>query len=260
MKRLRWVAFGLIAFLVLGSFSISLPRTFELMGPNGAPHTTAYIAYLYEGGRPNPVHPVTYQDKPLALARADSSGRVGIPVAFHAHVPFPIKTHPSFRMDLVYVPSAHNAIGQLNEGSPSRPGVFEIASRQRAVIHDLGDRPELWQGSLMNLASLIHRLTYRRQGERPLRDTDADTAALTRELIAHFRQEYESFVSRYGDVVRPMPALPVADPWTTAEERRRQIDAAELNFAREPTWGLLVARLFRGELKAFDELDLTLRQ
>jgi hypothetical protein len=59
------------------------------------------------------------------------------------------------------------------------------------VIHDLGDRPELWQGSMMNLASLIHRVAYRRQGERPLRATDPETAALTRELITHFRQEYE---------------------------------------------------------------------
>jgi hypothetical protein len=59
MKRFRWVALGLIAFLILGSFSISLPSTFELVDASGAPHTTAYIAYLYEGGRPNPVHPTT---------------------------------------------------------------------------------------------------------------------------------------------------------------------------------------------------------
>ena len=101
MKRLRWVAFGLVAFLVLGSFSISLPRTFELMGPNGAPHTTAYLRRICTRRPPNPVHPVTYQDKPLALARSDSSGRVAIPLVFHAHLPFPIRTHPSFRMGLV---------------------------------------------------------------------------------------------------------------------------------------------------------------
>jgi hypothetical protein len=35
-----------------------------------------------------------------------------IHVAFHAHLPFPIETHPSFRMDLVYVPAAHSASGR----------------------------------------------------------------------------------------------------------------------------------------------------
>ena len=254
MTRLRWLAVGLGALLALGSFSISLPRTFELVDPSGAPHRIAYIAYLYEGGRPNPVHPITYQDKPLALARSDASGQVAIPVAFHAHLPFPIETHPSLRMDLVYVPAAHNAVGQLNKGSPSRPGVFEIANQRRAVIHDLGDRPELWQGSMMNLASLIQRLVYRREGERPLRDTDPETAALTRELIAHFRQEYDAFMSRYGTVVRPMPALPVADPWTTAEEKRRWQEEANLNFAREPTWGQHVGRVLGDDLKALSSV------
>ena len=260
MKRLRWVALGLIAFFVLGSFSFSLPRTLELVDPNGAPHTTAYIAYLYEGGRPNPVHPITYQDKPLALARADSSGRVVIPIAFHAHLPFPIATHPSLRVACVYVPRAHNALGQMNEGSPSRPGVFELDTVRRAVIYDVSDRPELWQGSLMNLASLIQRIVYRPPGERPLRETDLATAALTRELIGHFSQEYGSFLTRYGDVVRPMPAMAADEPWTTVEEKRRRREAQEASFAREPLWGQLISRTLGGELKTLGDLERELAQ
>ena len=111
---------------------------------------------------------------------------------------------------------------------------------------------------MMNLASLIHRLVYRREGERPLRDTDPETAALTRELIAHFRQDYDAFILRYGAVVRPMPARPVADPWTTAEEKRRWKEAADLSFAREPTWGQHVGRVLGGELKALEQLAQTL--
>jgi hypothetical protein len=260
MKRLRWVGLGLIAFLVLGSFPISLPRTLELVDPNGAPHATAYIGYLYEGGRPNPVHPITYQDKPLALARADSSGRVAIPIAFHAHLPFPIATHPSLRVACVYVPRAHNALGQMNERSPSRPGVFELDTVRRAVIYDVSDRPELWQGSLMDLAWLIQRIVQRRPGERPLRDTDPDTAALTRELIGHFRQEYDSFLTRYGSVPRPMPGMAPDEPWTTADEKRRRREAHEASFAREPLWGQLISRRLGGELKALGELERELAQ
>jgi hypothetical protein len=259
MTRLRWVVLGLIAFLIIGSFSISLPRMFELVDASGAPHATAYIAYLYEGGRPNPVHPITYQDKPLALARADS-GRVAIPAAFHAHLPFPIATHPSLRVELVYVPRAHNALGQMNEGSPSRHGVFEIESGRRAVIHDVSDQPELWQGSLMNLASLIQRIVHRRPGERPLRETDQATAALTRELIGYFSQEYGSFLTRYGDVVRPMPATAADEPWTTLEEKRRRREAQEASFAREPLWGQLITRTLGNDLKTLGELERELAQ
>lgn len=260
MTRFRWVAVAVIAFLVLGSFSISLPRTFELVDASGAPHATAYLAYLYEGGRPNPVHPITYQDKALALARADSSGRVAIPTAFHAHLPFPIETDPSLRVELVYIPPAHNALGQINERSPSRRGVFEIESARRAVIYDVSDRPELWQGSLMNLASLIQRIVYRQPGERPLRETDPATAALTRELIGHFSQEYHSFLTRYGDVVRPMPSMVADEPWTTVEEKRRWRETQEASFAREPLWGQLITRTLGRDLKALSHLERELAQ
>jgi hypothetical protein len=109
----------------------------------------------------------------------------------------------------------------MNKGSPSRPGVFELDSVRRAVVYDLSDRPELWHGSMMDLVSLINRIVYRRPGERPLGDTDPATAVMVLELIGHFRQEYDSFLTRYGSVPRPMPGMAADEPWTTAEEKRR---------------------------------------
>lgn len=125
--------------------------------------------------------------------------------------------------------------------------MFELDTVRRAVIYDVSDRPELWQGSLMNLASLIQRIVYRPPGERPLRETDLATAALTRELIGHFSQEYGSFLTRYGDVVRPMPAM-AAD------------EAQEASFAREPLWGQLISRTLGGELKTLGDLERELAQ
>lgn len=255
MKWLRWVALGFVAFLVLGSFSVSLPRTFELVDRTGAPHATAYIAYEYVGGRPNLVHPITYQDKPLAVTRADSAGRIAIPIAFHAHLPFPIATHPSIRMKMVYVPAAHNALGSISDDAPARPEVFEIESPGRALIHDLSDQPELWQGSMMYLASMIQQLVYRREGEPPLRETDPTTAARTRELIAHFRQEYESFASRHRETLRPYPATAVDNSFRTAEDKRRWKESIELSLSREPYWGQYIAGMFDDELKSLLELE-----
>ena len=259
MKRLRWIGLGLIALLALGSFSISLPRTFELVDERGVPHTTAYVAYLYEGHLLNPVHPVTYRDKPLALARGDEMGRVAIPMAFHAHLPFPVATHPSFRMELAYVPNAHNALGQIHDGAPARPGVFEMTSSRRAIVYDVSGDPELWQGSLMNLASLISRLGYRRESERPLRDADPASAALALVLIDHFRQEYDAILIRYRGVRRPTPTLRT-DPWTTEDDKRRWKESVDASFAREPNWDQFLARMFNDELKAMGELERELRR
>lgn len=255
MKRPRWIAVGLIALLAVASFSVSLPRAFELVDQAGAAHDIAYIAYSYAGSVPNPVHPVSYQAKPLALARADRAGQVAIPLTFHAHLPFPLKSHPSFQMELVYVPRAHNALGKLMEGGPALPGVFEIELRHRARVFDLADRPELWHGSMMNLASVINRLADRSEDERPLTETDPTTATLTRELIAHFRQEYDSFLTRYADTPRPMPAIQPPDPWTKAEDYRRWKETIEASFAREPLWGQYISRMFRDELKRMAQME-----
>ena len=180
--------------------------------------------------------------------------RVAIPMAFHAHRPFPIATHPSVRIRLVYVPHVHNALGHVIEGGPSSPEVFEVTSPDRVVIHDLGNRAELWERSLMHLSSMISQIVYRNVGEPPLKETDPATAALTRELIAQFRQEYDAFITRYRGVRRPMPTLRT-DPWTTEDDKRRWKEAVDASFAREPNWDQYLARLFSDELKAMGELE-----
>ena len=129
--------------------------------------------------------------------------------------------------------------------------------RRRWVVYDLSDRPELWQGSMMDLASLINRIVYRRPGERPLRNTDPATAAMVLELIGHFRQEY-SFLTRYGSVPRPMPGMAPDEPWTTAEEKRRRREAHEASWSREPLWGQLISRTLGSDLRSLGELELEL--
>ncbi len=107
MTRLRWLALVLVGLLAISSLSISPGRTFTLADRSGAAPGPAYVAYTYAGYRPNPVHPVTYHARPLALARSDDAGRIAIDTTYHVHRPFPLETPPSLQVELVYVPRLH---------------------------------------------------------------------------------------------------------------------------------------------------------
>lgn len=259
MTRLRWVALLFAGLLAAASVSFNRPRTFTLLDPQGGPVDEVYVAYSYVGRRLNFVHPVTYQAKSLALVRESGAGLVTLPAAFHIHLPFPAQTYPSLSVEMVYVPSLHNAWGRFGDGSPSRPALFELdEDGMRAIVFDLRDRPEPWEGTLRTLSSLIGRLVHRPDREGPLRETDPDTAARTRELIVHFRGEYEAFLARYAGDERPRPEMPDHVRWSSAEDQRRWIDAIDANLAREPRWGMFIERLFARELEALEKLDGTL--
>jgi hypothetical protein len=246
--------------LAAASVSFNARTTFHLTDAVGAPQEPVYIAFSRVGHRLNPVHPVTYQARPLALARSDGAGGVAIPAAFHVHLPFPVETHPSLWIEMVYVPRMHNAWGQFNEGSPSRRGIFVIdATRHAATVSDLTGEPQLWEGSLRNLSSIINRMAGRMPGREPLRQSDPASAALTVELIAHFRQEYESFLARYHDVPRPRPEMPDHVRMSSQEEQERWSKHIDADLAREPRWDMVITRLFSDELELFRKYDAELR-
>src|SRR5688572_12213201 len=126
MTRLRWVALVLAILVVAGSVSFHPARPFEFVAPSGTPAGPVYVAYSYRGSRPNFVHPVSYEARPLALAKGDGAGRVTLKRTVILHQPFPIKTHPALWTEMVYAPALHNAWGQLNPGSPSYDRVYEM--------------------------------------------------------------------------------------------------------------------------------------
>ena len=260
MRRLRLAALILLVLLAVASISFNTRTTFQLMDVAGAPLDPSYVAYSRTGHRLNPVHPVTYTARELALARSDGSGQVVIPAALLLHRPFPLETHPSLWTEMVYVPKLHNAWGQFNEGSPSRPGMFVIdATRRQATVSDLSGEPQHWKGSLRNLSSVINRLASRTPDRAPLRQTDPASAALTLELIGHFRQEYESFLARYRDVPRPRPEMPEHVRGSSKEEQQRWTEHIDADLAREPRWGMVITRLFSDELELFSEYEAALR-
>jgi hypothetical protein len=260
VSRRRTLGLLLVLLLAAASVSVNMARTFEVVDGAGVPLDPAYIVYSRIGSRLNPVHPVTYRASELVLERSDRTGRITIPSAVNVHLPFPIETHSSPWIELVYVPRMHNAWGQFNAGSPSRRGLFEIDStRRRGIVADLSGEPQLWQGTMSNLSSVIQRLVWRPPEKAPLRQTDPASAALARELIEHFRQEYDAFLARYGDEARPRPDMPPYLSGSSDEEKRRWSESVETDLAREPRWGMLITRLFNDELKLFERYQGDLR-
>jgi hypothetical protein len=261
MRRLRKVGLILIVLLAAASVSINIPATFHLRDASGAPLHPSYIAFTRQGHRLNPVHPVSYRARELALVRSDDSGSIVVPGTLLVHLPFPLETHPSWWTAMVYVPRMHNAWGSFNELAMSRPGIFlrDEDDRRRATVADLSGEPQLWEGSLRNLASIIDQLASRAPERAPLKQRDPATAALTLELIAHFRQEYESFLARYQDVEPSRPEMPYHVRFATKEEQQRCVQMVDADLEREPRWGSLITRLFAGEIKVFEEYEAELR-
>ena len=203
MRRLRLVAVVIALLLVAGSVSYSCGRTYTFVDEANAPVDPIFVAYYHSGSRPNPVHPVSYRATTLRVIRSDAPGQLVIPGKLHVHLPFPIETHPSVDVELVYAPRLHNAWRRLHVDAFPMPMLFGLdQNRRKATVVDASTKPDAWHGTLGMLSSVISRLVAPTV-DRQLVSTDSTTVALTRELIGHFRSELAAFLTTFGDDTPP---------------------------------------------------------
>lgn len=254
MRRLRLIALFPLVLLVAASASYTSGYTLEIVDKDGRPHV-AYALYNHQGQWLNPVHPVTYNATERTVIRGGDNGRLTIPGAFHLHLPFPIKTHPRLSIEMVYVPGLHNAGGRI---APlyvaSTAGVWEMDSTgHRAVVFDMSDDPERWQGTLSNLSFFLGPLLPPRSQE-----LDPATAATLVELIGHYRAEYEGFLARHADAPRPRPPMPAT--FFNEDDKRRWIEMVDTELDQRPTWGMEIRRLYEREMVSLTEIEAALKQ
>ncbi len=142
----------MLVLLVAASVSYNRGYTLDIVDSDGSPQT-AYALYHHQGYSLNPAHAVSYNATRLTVIRSDAHGRLTIPGAVHVHWPFPLQTHPTLWIDMIYVPRMHNGWARIVERSPvSAAGIWQMATPNRAIVFDLTDRPEYWQGTLSNLS------------------------------------------------------------------------------------------------------------
>ena len=252
MRRWQLIALVALALLIAASVSFVSRDTLEVVDNEGQPQT-AYAIYAHLGENFNLAHPVSYTAKPETVVRSDDAGRLTFPAAFHLHLPFPLQTHPRRWIRMVYVPRLHNTEGWIaRDDAASKPGSWEFdAARRRAVVFDLSDRPERWQGTLANLSFFIRPLVSPpRVGE-----LDQASVASVRELIGHFRAEYNAFLGRWGDTLRPRPPMPVM---FSDDEKRRWAEMVDQDLAERPTWGMEIRRLYEREVASLSEIEADL--
>jgi hypothetical protein len=235
-----------LAILIAASVSIRFGRTITIADARGAPVAGAYVAYHDEGTTYAVVEALTYLASGQTVAKSDAAGRVAIPWAVHSHLPL-VQSAPQLNVDLIYAPSLHNGLAWVSRlGAVSRPGEFQVSDDRRDIrLEDLSGDPEKWQGTLMNLGSLLGRLT-----SRPT--SDDRTSALTQELIDRFRSEYAAILDRYGDVPRTPPVMPAAVVNDTDREKQAWHAMVEKDLAARPLWGDELRRRFATEVDVYN--------
>jgi hypothetical protein len=258
MKRTLALVGGTLGILLaMASVSWTPATALQLTDESGAPASGAYARYHYTGSLLNPVDSLTYVSGGSVIVRADAEGRVRIPGRVHLRRPLPLSTPPALFVDHLYVPRLHNAFGPLGDDTISHPGVFLVDSgRKRVAVLDVSGHPEHWERSLRTLFDCIRETLSVVGSSAPAAPGDAQTAAYARELIAHLREEYASFLTRHGATPRTRPPAPQA---ATEEERRRWAEQADAHIAREPLWGPYVERMWRGDLQALARLEREIR-
>jgi hypothetical protein len=245
-----------LGLLLVASVTFTRGRTLAIVDSEGRPQV-AYSVYRHQGSRLNPAHPVSYDARPPTLVRSDSAGRLRLPSAVHVHLPFPLQTGPRLWVEVIYVPALHNAGGRIGgdytagDYTASAEGEWEMApGGNRAVVFDLSGRPERWQATLSTLSFFLGSLVAPSR-----RAADRTEASAIVELIGHFRQEYEAFLARWGETLRPRPAMP---RFLAEYERQGWMDMIDRDLRERPTWGGEIRRLYEREVAYLTEVAATL--
>ena len=247
MKR-RLIAPALLLLLAAASVSYTPGYTLQIVDSSERPQT-AYALYTHQGSSLNPVHPLSYTARGVTVVRSDEQGRLRIPGALHVHWPFPLQTPPRLWVRMIYVPRMHNAWSRIVVHSPqSEPGVWQMTTPNRAMVFDVSDRPERWEGTLSNLSFFM---------SEAVRDVDRSRAEPLLELMEHFRDEYNAFLVRHANSLRPLPPMPRL---STDEEKQRWREMVDKELARRPTWGMEVQRLYEGDVVNLADLEAGLKR
>jgi|KBSSwiS6_1023812.scaffolds.fasta_scaffold12275_2 hypothetical protein len=244
----RWWSRALIlglAVLFLASVSLSCGRTLLITDAQGAPVAGAYVAYHHEGTTYGIAESLTYEASRIDVLRSDAAGQVAVPWAMHLHWPL-IQSGSEIAVNLVYAPALHNGLASVNRRvAVSRPREFDVSADLKTVrLEDLTTDPALWQGTLMNLGSLLSRLTSQEMRGEP-------TPALLDELIEEFRKEYLTILAHFGETPRPSPDMPEAVRWATDQEKTAWRAMVERDLSERPRWGDELKRQFATEFDIY---------
>ena len=257
MKRpVRWIIFAVALFVVsAASISISPRQVWRILGMDGRPVEGAFVAYYFRGQEFHVVETGDYS-RSGKIGRSDGEGRVRIPWTVHVHLPFPLQTNLAPFIEYVYAPPLHNmptnvptkSWGGSNDPEV-RPGCCVIDRQSRFIrMENRGPNPDQWYQTLQDLESLIARLLPEWGPHRPeIRSTLGER----RELVAHLRREYETFLAEYADARRELPPPSPRRWYESLEDYQARRKQREHELANPVSWG----NIMKDSLKQIERLE-----
>jgi hypothetical protein len=221
--------------LLASSLGVVMPRSFQVVGPDGAPAET-WVAYVYRGYRLNFVHPVAWT-RTGGIVRSDGQGVVQLPKLVYLKMPL----DGWLRLDVqtIYAWALH---ATLNEHSPDDGAVL--------TIPDNTADPAAWDRALGEIHSLVaYDLVF--GGHERYAVEPETVGTLVRQLV----DDYRALLALHGGRQRLLPReIPGHLQFASDHDRAEWREQIRREIERDPTWGAYLKRRYAKTIPKLEEM------
>jgi hypothetical protein len=225
----------LMAALLASSFGVVMPRSFRVVGPDGAP-VEAWVAHDYRGYRLNFVHPLSWT-RMGGIVRSNGQGAVELPKL--VYLKLPLDGWLRHDVQMIYAPALH---ATLNEHLPDDGAVL--------TIPDNTADPAAWDRALGEIHSLVaYDLVF--GGHERFAVEHETVGTLARQVAA----DYRAFLALHGGRQRELPTeMPRHLQYASDHDRTEWWEHMRRDIARNPTWGAYLERRYAKTVAKLEEM------
>jgi len=215
----------LAAGLLAATVGVVMPRTFRVVGPDGAP-AEAWVAFVHEGNHVRYAASLDWR-RPGGLLHSDASGIVQLPLVIYLKPP--LEGWVRHKVQTIFAPSLH---ATLHEQLP--------ADGETIRVPDYTGDPAAWDHALGEIYSLVaNDMTSNGHGRYAV---EPGTARALAHLVV---DDYRAFLAAHGDRQRKVSRdIPRHLQFASEEDRAEWQEQMRRNVELEPTWGIYLERRY----------------
>ena len=225
----------LAAALLASSLGVVMPRSFQVVGPDGAPAET-WVAYVYRGYRLNFVHPVSWT-RVGGIVRSDGQGVVHLPKLVYLKMPLDGWLHHDVQMIDAWALHATSKDRLPDDGAV-------------LTIPDNTADPAAWDRALGEIHSLAaYDLVYGGYGRYAVEPETVGT--LARQVV----DDYRALLALHGGRRRELPKeIPTHLQYASDNDRAAWRERMRRDIERDPTWGAYLERRYARTMAKLEEM------
>jgi len=234
--RILMIIFLLLAAALLASsLGVVMPRSFRVVGPDGAP-VEAWVAYVYRGYRLNFIHPVSWTSIG-GIVKSDDHGVVRLPKL--VYLKMPLDGWLRHDVQTIYAWANH---ATLKEHLPDDGAVLTTA--------DNTADPVAWDRALGEIHSLVaYDLVY--GGHERYAVEPETVGTLVRRLV----DDYRAFLALHGGRQRALPnEIPGHLQYASDHDRAEWWERMRREIDRYPTWGAYLKHRYAKTIPKLEEM------